>query len=73
MIAVRPGTPPFSVSQVSTLTASFAADVRAYAAAGADAIGVWEMKLEEDSLDPFPESGLGAASPVQISNCRAAI
>jgi sugar phosphate isomerase/epimerase len=64
VIAVRPGTPPFSVSQVSTLTASFADDVRAYAAAGADAIGVWEMKLEEDSLDRFRESGLGAASAV---------
>jgi sugar phosphate isomerase/epimerase len=64
VIAVRPGIPLFSISQVSTLTASFADDVRAYAAAGADAIGVWELKLEGDSLDRFRESGLGAASAV---------
>jgi len=49
---------------VSTLTASFADDVRAYAAAGADAIGIWEMKLEGDSLERFRESGLGVASAV---------
>ena len=41
--------PPFSISQVSTLAASFGDDVRAYAAAGVDGIGIWELKLAEGS------------------------
>jgi sugar phosphate isomerase/epimerase len=56
--------PRFSISQVSTLTASFAEDVRAYAAAGADGIGIWEMKLGPESLDEFRSSGLGSATAV---------
>ena len=34
-----------SLSTISTLNASFAEDVAAYAAAGFDAIGLWEFKL----------------------------
>jgi sugar phosphate isomerase/epimerase len=49
---------------VSTLTASFADDVSTYADAGLDAIGIWEMKLDADSLEQFRASGLGAASAV---------
>jgi sugar phosphate isomerase/epimerase len=56
--------PRFSISQVSTLTASFADDVRAYATAGVDGIGVWELKLGSDSLDEFHASGLGSATAV---------
>ena len=56
--------PPFSISQVSSLAASFADDVRAYAAAGVDGIGVWELKLGEGSLDEFRASGLGSATAV---------
>jgi sugar phosphate isomerase/epimerase len=56
--------PRFSISQVSTLTASFAEDLDAYRDAGVDGIGIWEMKLEHDSLDRFRASGLGAASAV---------
>jgi sugar phosphate isomerase/epimerase len=37
-----------SLSAISTVTASFADDVAAYAAAGFDGIGLWEMKLPED-------------------------
>ena len=37
-----------SLSTISTLNASFAKDVEAYAAAGFDAIGLWEMKLPDD-------------------------
>ena len=37
-----------SLSAISTLNASFAEDVEAYAAAGFDAIGLWEFKLPED-------------------------
>ena len=58
--------PLFSISQVSTLTASFAADVRAYAEAGAAGIGVWEMKLDDRSLEEFRASGLGAATAVPL-------
>ena len=56
--------PPFSISQVSSLAASFADDVRAYAAAGVDAIGIWELKLGDGSLDEFRASGLGSATAV---------
>jgi len=60
--------PRFSISQVSTLAAGFADDVRAYAAAGADGIGVWELKLgdgpDTEALDAFAASGLGSASAV---------
>ncbi len=60
--------PPFSISQVSTLAASFADDVRAYAEAGVDAIGVWELKLGEgpdtEALEQLATSGLGSASAV---------
>jgi sugar phosphate isomerase/epimerase len=62
--------PPFSISQVSTLAASFAEDVRAYAAAGADGIGVWELKLgegtDEEALAQLAASGLGSATAVPV-------
>ena len=56
--------PPFSISQVSTLAASFADDVRAYTEAGVDGIGIWEIKLGDDSLEEFRASGLGSATAV---------
>jgi sugar phosphate isomerase/epimerase len=60
--------PQFSISQVSTLTASFGDDVRTYLAGGVDAIGIWEMKLgdgpDDEALALVAESGLGAASAV---------
>ncbi|HZS31359.1 MAG TPA: sugar phosphate isomerase/epimerase [Gaiellaceae bacterium] len=58
--------PRFSISQVSTLTASFEDDLRAYRAAGAEGIGIWEMKLGAGSLEAFRESGLGAATAVPL-------
>ena len=61
--------PLFSISQVSTLTSSFADDVATYSAGGLDAIGIWETKLAEDGDDAeareqLAASGLGAASAV---------
>lgn len=56
--------PLFSISQVSTLAASFGDDVRAYAAAGADGIGVWEIKLGGESLAELQASGLRCATAV---------
>jgi sugar phosphate isomerase/epimerase len=48
------------------LTSSFTDDVRAYSAAGADAIGIWELKLEDDAaaLEALDASGLARASAV---------
>jgi sugar phosphate isomerase/epimerase len=62
------GAPRVSVSQVTTLPASFADDVRAYAEAGSDGIGVWELKLPEggdaEALEQLEASGLASASAV---------
>jgi len=62
------GLPRISVSQVSTLAAGFADDVRTYAAAGLDGIGIWEVKLGDGSDDEavalLRESGLGSATAV---------
>jgi len=59
--------PSFSISAVSTLDASLEDDLAAYRAAGADGIGIWELKLpagEDDrSLELVRESGL------EVTNC----
>ena len=51
-----------SISQITTVSATFDADLDAYRAAGADAIGIWESKLAGDSLERFRASGLEAAT-----------
>lgn len=60
--------PAVSVSQITTLRSSFADDVRDYAAAGLDGIGIWELKLAEGddahALELLAESGLASASAV---------
>ena len=53
-----------SISAITTVTQSFADDLDAYRAAGADGIGIWEMKLADDSLEQFRQSGLAAATAV---------
>lgn len=56
-----------SLSEISTPNASFEDDVRAYAAAGFDAIGIWEFKLPEDDAANralLREAGLAVASCV---------
>lgn len=62
--------PRFSISQITTLTSTFAADVRAYAAAGVDGIGVWEIKLPDggdaEALEQLEASGLGSASAIPV-------
>jgi sugar phosphate isomerase/epimerase len=55
-----------SLSEISTVGASFEEDVRAYAAAGFDGIGIWEMKLGDDEaadLAALRSSGL------RVTNC----
>jgi sugar phosphate isomerase/epimerase len=54
----------YSISQITTVGQSFADDLDAYSEAGAQGIGIWEMKLAADSLDRFRESGLEAAAAV---------
>ena len=55
-----------SISEITTVGASFAEDVEAYAAAGVAAIGIWELKLGPDdaaSLALLLRHGLA------VSNC----
>jgi sugar phosphate isomerase/epimerase len=60
--------PGFSISQVTTLTSSFADDLRLYADEGVDAIGIWELKLgdgpDDEPLARFEASGLRASTAV---------
>jgi sugar phosphate isomerase/epimerase len=60
--------PRLSVSQITTLRSSFADDVRDYAAAGLDGLGVWELKLGEagdsQELELLQASGLESAAAV---------
>jgi sugar phosphate isomerase/epimerase len=55
-----------SLSTISTLNASFAEDVAAYAAAGFDAIGLWEMKLPADDTANLK---LIRSHGLTVSNC----
>src|SRR5262245_59208539 len=55
-----------ALSEISTVGASFADDVAAYAAAGFDAIGIWEIKLPED--DDANIALLRAHGP-SVANC----
>jgi sugar phosphate isomerase/epimerase len=60
----------FSISQITTLRASFADDVAVYRDAGADGIGIWELKLSEggdaEALEQLEASGLGSASAIPL-------
>ena len=56
-----------ALSEISTVEASFAEDVAAYAAAGFDGIGIWEMKLPGDDVASrmtLRDAGLGVANCV---------
>jgi sugar phosphate isomerase/epimerase len=61
-------TPRFSISQITTLPARFEEDLRAYREAGAEGIGIWEIKLEEgreaEQLAALRKSGLDSTSAV---------
>ena len=65
---VASSNPRVSVSQITTLPLAFADDVRAYADAGLDGIGVWELKLAEggdaQALELLEASGLESAAAV---------
>ena len=57
-----------SLSEISTVGASFRDDLRAYAAAGFDGIGIWESKLGDDEADlaALRASGLRATNCVPL-------
>jgi sugar phosphate isomerase/epimerase len=58
-----------SLSEISTVGASFEEDVAAYAAAGFDGIGIWEMKLPADdsaNVAHLRDAGLAVASCVPL-------
>ena len=57
-----------SVSQITTLPSSFDEDLRVYAAAGVEGIGVWEIKLPDGEDEPasraLRDSGLASTNAV---------
>ena len=55
-----------SLSEISTVNASFEEDVAAYAAAGFDAIGIWEFKLPPDD---DANRALLAEHGLAVANC----
>jgi sugar phosphate isomerase/epimerase len=61
-------TPRFSISQITTLPASFEEDLRAYRETGAEGIGIWEIKLREGEetalLAALRESGLASTCAI---------
>jgi sugar phosphate isomerase/epimerase len=63
--------PPFSLSQISTLAQPFDDDLASYRAAGADGIGLWEIKFPErddaETLARVRRSGLN------VTNCIGAV
>jgi sugar phosphate isomerase/epimerase len=60
--------PRFAISQITTLPASFEDDLRAYRDAGAEGIGIWEIKLRKGEDDlllaALRESGLASTCAV---------
>lgn len=60
--------PRFAISQITTLPASFEHDLAAYRAAGAEGIGIWEIKLREgeEAVQLAALRGSGLASTAAI-------
>jgi sugar phosphate isomerase/epimerase len=61
-------TPRFSISQITTLPATFAEGLDAYRAAGADGVGIWELKIpdggEADALAALDATGLESTNAI---------
>jgi sugar phosphate isomerase/epimerase len=63
--ATVPDASRLSLSEISTVNATFQEDLGSYAAAGFDAIGIWEFKLPQDDS---VAAALGAAG-LAVANC----
>ena len=59
-----------SLSEISTVGASFEEDVAAYAGAGFDGIGIWEFKLPADDRANL---ALLRAADLEVANCIPAV
>ena len=59
--------PRFSISQITTLPQPFDEDLRTYAAAGVEGIGIWELKLPD--RDDAETVELVRASGLTVTNC----
>jgi sugar phosphate isomerase/epimerase len=59
--------PRFSVSQITTLPQPFDDDLRTYAAAGVEGIGIWEFKLPD--RDDAETVEVVRASGLAVTNC----
>jgi sugar phosphate isomerase/epimerase len=61
-------TPRLSISTITTMPASLEEDLRAYRAAGAEGIGIWEIHLEagreDEQLAALLESGLESTNAI---------
>ena len=55
-----------SLSEISTIEASFEDDVEAYAPAGFDGIGIWEFKLPEDDEENI---ALLSSAGLEVATC----
>jgi sugar phosphate isomerase/epimerase len=59
--------PDFSISQITTLPQSFDEDLRVYAEADVDGIGIWEIKLP--ARDDAETAGRIRESGLEVTNC----
>jgi sugar phosphate isomerase/epimerase len=59
-----------ALSEISTVNATFAEDVAAYAAAGFDGIGIWEFKLPHDDAANL---ALIHSAGLEVANCVPAV
>lgn len=59
-----------ALSEISTVNASFAEDVAAYASAGFDGIGIWEFKLPDDDAASL---ALIRGTGLEVANCIPAV
>lgn len=55
-----------SLSEISTVNATFEEDVAAYASAGFDGIGIWEFKLPDDDVG---NRALIRGAGLEVANC----
>jgi len=63
-MSARP--PKVSISEITTVSASFREDLEAYCAAGVEGIGIWEFKLGDDAADREALRGSGLVATTAV-------